>query len=285
MLVALAVLGLLLASFIAIAIAISVTGNTNMAEVLRTASNAPLARTLQAMNTIVAMVIPTIVVAWLLNRKPLRLIGFRRQIGMQQVGLVLLITILSMFIGGSLGVINEKLAALFGSDATAKSLEKIYNDTVRVMIDTNGISGYFISLLVMAILPAIGEEMLFRGGLQNFLSRWTRSPWLAIIIVAIIFSAIHGSIFGFLTRFFLGVVLGAIYYYTQNIWLSILAHFLNNAVALTAVFFVLQGGKTMDQAMETDFSQAYWGLLLIPLLFVTLRALPKWKRYTELDNE
>ena len=85
--------------------------------------------------------------------------------------------------------------------------------------------------MVIAFLPALFEETLFRGGMQNLFSRWFKKPLLAIVVTSIIFSAIHGSYLGFLSRFALGFLLGWIYYRTGNIWLNIIGHFFNNAFA------------------------------------------------------
>ena len=106
------------------------------------------------------------------------------------------------------------------------------------------------------------------------MTRATRNPWLSIIVVSILFSLIHFSFFGFLPRLFLGVVLGAIFYYTQNLWLSVFAHFLNNAFAVTAMYIYVRQGKGLEQAMN-DEVVSYWALLFLPILlylFMRLKA-------------
>jgi membrane protease YdiL (CAAX protease family) len=135
----------------------------------------------------------------------------------------------------------------------------------------------------MAVLPAVGEEMLFRGGLQNFLTRATRSPWLSIIIVSGLFSLIHFSFFGFLPRLFLGLVLGAIFFYTQNLWLAVFAHFLNNAFAVTAMYVYVRQGKRMEQAMNDDVV-SYWALLFLPVLIYLFMQLKKTAPAAELQE-
>jgi uncharacterized protein len=127
----------------------------------------------------------------------------------------------------------------------------------------------------MAFLPALCEETLFRGGLQNFLTRSTRNPWLAIIVVSILFSAVHLSFYGFLPRMFLGIILGLIYYYTGSLWLSILAHFANNAFSVSQFYF---GSESIKQAAEetTPVSYVYVGVLAVPfiiVLFIILKRL------------
>jgi membrane protease YdiL (CAAX protease family) len=117
----------------------------------------------------------------------------------------------------------------------------------------------------MGFLPALCEETLFRGGFQNFLSRSVRSPWLAIVIVSIIFSLAHGSFYGFLFRLSLSIVLGFIYQYSGKLWLSILAHFINNAVVITVCYIYMRQGRPMSEVMG-ETTSSYWGLSALPVL-------------------
>jgi membrane protease YdiL (CAAX protease family) len=142
-------------------------------------------------------------------------------------------------------------------------------------------SDYVLALIVMGFVPAFCEETLFRGGLQNFLTRSTRSPVLAIVIVSAIFSAAHFSFYGFLFRFFLGAVLGLIYYYSGRLWLSILAHFINNAVVVTVYYVNTRQGKQLTDAAN-DPTTSYWGLLALPVLIVLFMAFKRLSYGSEL---
>ncbi|HKB43885.1 MAG TPA: CPBP family intramembrane glutamic endopeptidase, partial [Chitinophagaceae bacterium] len=115
---------------------------------------------------------------------------------------------------------------------------------------------------------------LFRGGLQNFLTRSTKMPWLSIIIVSIIFSLAHFSFYGFLSRFFLGAVLGLLYQYSGKIWLNILAHFFNNAFAITALYIYKLQGKSLEDAINNKAS-TFWGILALPIVIVLLMVFKK----------
>ncbi|RYG46859.1 MAG: CPBP family intramembrane metalloprotease, partial [Chitinophagaceae bacterium] len=117
----------------------------------------------------------------------------------------------------------------------------------------------------MAFLPAVCEEALFRGGLQNFLNRGTNMPWMSIIVVSILFSLAHFSFYGFLSRFFLGIVLGAVFHYSGKLWLSILAHFINNALAITVLYISIKNGTSLEEAMAQDAS-SIWGILAVPVV-------------------
>jgi uncharacterized protein len=128
-------------------------------------------------------------------------------------------------------------------------------------------------LIVIGLLPGIFEEVCFRGGLQNILVRWLKNPWAAILLTAILFSVIHISYYGFLVRFALGVVLGLIFYYTGNLWLSILFHFLYNGLQVTALYFVTMSGNKATKDIEENFP--IWAgliaLVLIVYAFIKLK--------------
>ena len=117
----------------------------------------------------------------------------------------------------------------------------------------------------MAFLPAFVKKHYFRGGLQNFLTRSTKMPWFSIIVVSIIFSAVHLSYYGFLSRFFLGIVLGVLYHYSGKIWLNILGHFLNNAIAITVIYILTLQGKPLKDVIN-DNSENFWGIILLPFV-------------------
>lgn len=92
---------------------------------------------------------------------------------------------------------------------------------------------FFFTIFVVAVLPAIGEELVFRGILQQQLEKKT-NPILAIWVTAIIFSAIHMQFEGFLARMLLGAILCYLFYWTRNLWVPIIAHFIFNAVQIIA---------------------------------------------------
>ena len=112
------------------------------------------------------------------------------------------------------------------------------------------IGGLVINLLVMAFMAALSEEIFFRGLLQQMFIKNKVNAHVAIIITAILFSAFHLQFFGFIPRMFLGIILGYLYYLTQNLWVSIIAHFCNNAFAVIAMHFYNQ--ETTEDVANTQ---------------------------------
>ena len=115
---------------------------------------------------------------------------------------------------------------------------------IEAFLKMDGFWDLLYTLLVMAIVPAIWEELIFRGYLQQTAYNWLRNPHVAILIIAFLFSAIHFHIEAIIPRFFLGVLLGYLYYWSKSLWLPILAHFVNNAQAVIFAYplFKVDGG-------------------------------------------
>src|SRR5690606_9164914 len=93
-----------------------------------------------------------------------------------------------------------------------------------------------LAFVVVVVLPAIGEEIVFRGMIQNDFYRATRNAHLSIWITAILFSAIHLQFYGFFPRMFLGALFGYLYFWSGNLWMPVLAHFVNNGFTLISLY-------------------------------------------------
>lgn len=93
-----------------------------------------------------------------------------------------------------------------------------------------------INLVVIALIPAIGEEFLFRGVIQRGLIKWKKKPHFGIWISAFLFSALHMQFLGFIPRFLIGGFFGYLFLWSGSIWLPVITHFLNNALAVLVIF-------------------------------------------------
>ena len=101
-------------------------------------------------------------------------------------------------------------------------------------------------VLVMGVIPAIGEELLFRGIVQNLFHSIMQHAHLAIYASALLFSAIHLQFYGLVPRFLLGVLFGYVYWWTKDLTFPIVAHLFNNAFTLVILFFYQQGLVKLD---------------------------------------
>jgi uncharacterized protein len=118
-----------------------------------------------------------------------------------------------------------------------KNLEKEAMTQMQAFLKASSTLDVIVNVFIIAFLPAICEELCFRGALQRILIQITKNAWAGIIVASILFSAFHFQFQGFLPRMFLGVVLGALFWYSSSLWPSIIAHFVNNAVQVVAVSY------------------------------------------------
>lgn len=241
--------------------------------------NANISRLLNTMATLLAFLVPAIVFAKIIKRKPFAYLGFNLKMNLKQVGLVVLITFAGMILSGALGMLNQEIPLSEEWLSKAKALEQTYKNAMLNMAYMNSFSDFLLAIIVMALAPAIFEEVLFRGAFQKVFIEWTKNAWIGIIITSILFSAIHFSFFGFLPRIALGMILGLIFYYTNNLWLSILQHFLNNAFIVTQLYILQSQGKSVEKAMD-ETMPVWWGLIGLSLLVVLFRQLYLQKQIT-----
>jgi membrane protease YdiL (CAAX protease family) len=126
--------------------------------------------------------------------------------------------------------------ALSGLETWMREKEDQLAVLTRFLTDYDDLSQLLIALFVVALLPALGEETLFRGIIQKKLSQQSGNIHMAIWVSAAIFSAIHFQFYGFLPRLMLGAVFGYLYYWSGSLWISVFAHFVNNGFVLVMMY-------------------------------------------------
>ncbi len=125
-----------------------------------------------------------------------------------------------------------------------KDMEKSANELVKVLLHMDSPVELLLNLLTVGVVAALGEELVFRGIVQQQMNKVFKNPIHSIWITAIIFSAIHMQFVGFLPRMILGAGLGYLFYWSRSLWLPILVHFLFNSLQVVAYYFF---GEKADQ--------------------------------------
>lgn len=120
------------------------------------------------------------------------------------------------------------------------------------MLNVHSLEALLFNVFLVAVVPALGEELFFRGTIQRLLSDW-KGALFAIWITAFVFSAIHMQFYGFLPRMLLGAFLGYLLLWSGSLWLPIIAHFVNNSVAVVFYYLKFNGVKVIDvETIGTD---------------------------------
>jgi membrane protease YdiL (CAAX protease family) len=243
-------------------------------KLLNLPQNVGLSRLLNTLGAFLCFLVPAFVLARVVSKKPFSQLGFQSSISGKQFLFILVLTFTSIVLSGALGTINEWIPLPQKWYAKAKEMEEAYKASMLTMATMKTFTDYLLALLVLATAPALFEEVLFRGGFQQVFIGWTNSKWAGIMITSILFSAIHFSYFGFLPRVVLGLVLGLIFYYSKNLWLSILLHFLNNALVVTQLYAVSKQGKSIEKTVDENVP-VWWGIFALIALIFLLRAFKK----------
>ena len=203
----------------------------------------------QAISSALMFIAPPLILYAITRSQPMRAIGFRKY----NTAWMLLIGVALMFISLPLTNLltswNEKmnLGATFESlEAMLKQMEEAAGDLTERMLQVDSIWGLLGNLLVIALIPAVGEELTFRGVVQQALTKRCKNVHVAVFLSAFIFSFIHFQFYGFLPRMFLGFILGYLFYYSGSIWTSILMHFVNNGAAVVVAYLDYKGLANVD---------------------------------------
>lgn len=272
LLLALLGLGIILSSTIVLGIGSELlhVPMKSVPQLLNDPKNTNISRFLNTLASFLAFGLPTIILGLIVNVKAFDFLGFSTKMSSKQFVLVLMIAFVGLILSGALGEINQTIPLPAKWLAAAKEAEAKYKESMMAMVTMKTTGDYLLALIVMAVAPAIFEEMLFRGALQQIFVGWIKNSFWGILLASILFSAIHFSFFGFLPRVALGLILGYVFYFSKNLWLNIFIHFLYNGIIVTQLFVATKQGKQIDKVM--DETMPIWlGLIAVLSIFVLMR--------------
>ncbi len=131
-------------------------------------------------------------------------------------------------------VLGMAMIANYATGVFDEILENVFQFTpVQPEIGSSNYFSAFEWLFVIinsALIPALIEEFAFRGMILGSLRKYGDMP--AILISALLFAFFHQNFVQIPFAFIVGVALGIAFVVTESIWVGIIAHFLNNSLAL-----------------------------------------------------
>lgn len=169
---------------------------------------------------------------------------------LNNAGLAILIMLLSWPLAQFLYLINMDIPL----PDFLIAMEDSTNDLIEGIVAVNSLPELLLVLVLVALTPAIGEELMFRGLLQRIITYNGLNKHLAVIVSALVFSAIHMQFQGFLTRFALGLILGYLFVFSGSLWISIIAHFLFNGSQVIIAYFTKDMMDFSAEPSWSDFS-------------------------------
>jgi len=220
-------------------------------------SHLSLLRYFQIISHFGMFIIPAIVYAKLMEGSNRTFYGFRNKISVFILFIGGFVMVLMLPFVNVLGDLNSYMhfpESMKGLEDALRTLEKTAEETILALVSDSRWQIYLLNMFMIAVVPAIGEELIFRGILQRKLMQWFGNVHVAVFVSAVIFSAIHLQFFGFLPRVFLGVLLGYMFVWTGSLWLPMFAHFINNGLAVTVAWLHASGHISQDLETFGNFS-------------------------------
>ena len=228
-------------------------------------------RWLQFAQAIGLFIVPPLVLAYLWSDKPIGYLCLDKRPGLESAFFVILFMVLVIPFVNLLGEWNQQLrlpSAFVAIEAQMKASEAEIALLTKKLLDVHSLKGLFGNVFLIAFIPAFGEELFFRGALQRIFQN-KKNAIMAIWLTAFIFSAIHFQFYGFVPRFLLGAFFGYLLVWSGNLWLPVLAHFTNNAVAIVFYYLKHNGFQVFD--IDTlGTGNTFWVGCLSGLLALTM---------------
>jgi uncharacterized protein len=192
-------------------------------------------------------IIPAVIILTKLNPGNQTSIMDIKTLRINDVILVIILAFCAFPVTGLAGQLNSGLVLpdwLSGAGEWIRDKEDYADHLLELIMTPGTFAGMLLNLLIIAALPAISEELIFRGIFQKIFQNIFRSGHLSVWFTSFIFSAIHLQFFGFLPRFILGLIFGYLFLWSRNLWLPVIAHFINNAVPVAGVY--LKGWEAVN---------------------------------------
>jgi membrane protease YdiL (CAAX protease family) len=234
------------------------------------AGHLDLFRLLQIVQSFFIFVLPPLIFAWLVSENTFEYLSLTKVPPTRWIGAVLILILIAVPALNLIAELNTKMIFPDFMESTLnwmKSKEKEAEMLTENYLGVSTINGLLFNLFMIALLPAVGEELLFRGVLQRLLSDLFRNRHWGVWISALLFTAMHFQFLTMVPRLLLGALFGYLLLWSRTLWLPIIAHFINNAMAVIFYWLWHNGysGKEIDEigTLESSILPALISMLLV----------------------
>ena len=247
---------------------------------------------IQLFQSAAMFLLPPLCMAYLWAKAPMKWLKVDNFQSFKVSSMAILLMLVALPAINLLADINQQMALptfLEPLEAWMKTQEETAKQLTEQFLSVTTYSGLIINILLMALLPAVAEELTFRGVLQRLFQgsnvsdfHTVKVPHIAIWVTAILFSAIHMQFYGFLPRMLMGALFGYMLVWTGSLWVPILMHFTNNAMAVILYFVATRGGWDMEKVDAIGSGDTLW--LGIVSLVLTVVGIYAFRRSTTMSN-
>ncbi len=228
----------------------------------------------QVVQSLGLFIVPPVILGWLYFGSTGKYLFLNKSFTLASVLIVLILMFVSVPAINLTGELNAKMQLpdwLNGVEQWMKQTEESADQLTQAFLNVKSIWGLLFNIFMVALLPAIGEEFLFRGVIQRSFTRITKNHHLGIWISAIFFSALHMQFYGFLPRLLLGGLFGYLLVWSGSMWIPIMAHFFNNAFAVISLYMI--DNNLMSPEVEnfgTSSQSLYYAFISFVIIIILL---------------
>jgi len=219
---------------------ISVSELSNYIGDYKNPHNVAFLKYLQTVQSVGLFIVPAFITGYLMHQNTYAFLGFNVKINMQRAMAAVIIMLVALPLVNYLGIINSTMQLpewLSGFEQWMKDKETGAQELTMAFLVMKNKGQLIFNIFMIGLLPAIGEELIFRGIFQRIFTDWTKNIHWGIFIAAFLFSTMHFQFYGFLPRLLLGMLFGYLFYWSRSIWIPMLVHFVNNTTAVFAYYF------------------------------------------------
>jgi len=240
----------------------------------------PALKMMQVMQALGLFIVPALVFAKLDSNKMVAYLSLHKKPFFYSLICAVLIMLCAQPLINWMAELNSQMPA----PAWMHQSEKDAAEVTKIFLQMDGINDLLINLFMIALIPAIGEELLFRGLFQPLFHKLTNNPHLGIWLSAILFSALHMQFLGFFPRMFMGAAFGYLLLWSGSLWLPMIGHFVNNAGAVLIAYLIQKNGISQEvETVGAGDGGTLYVVVSAAMVFVLLFGVRKFEKGHEMN--
>ncbi len=239
----------------------------------------------QAISVIVIFIFPPLLFALFWTKTKVHYLGITTKVSLKTLFISAILILLALPLINWIATLNEQMnlpETFSGIEAWMKKSEESAKKITEAYTQGTSMTVLITNLFVIALLAALSEELFFRGMLQKVLIECFKNKHIAIWTGAILFSAFHMQFFGFFPRMLMGAYLGYLFLWTGSLWPGIIAHFVNNGMAVFLVWLSNRGVISADVdkigTFENEIMYVITSTVLVILSLILIYRMEKKRR-------
>jgi membrane protease YdiL (CAAX protease family) len=217
----------------------------------------------QTIGVIILFILPAILFSIFWTQPRIHYLGITTKPALSTLIISVIGMLMAMPLINVLAEMNQHMqlpVAFNGVENWMKQTEAKATELTEILTKGTSVNKLVLNLFVIAFMAALSEEFFFRGIVQKVLIECFKNKHVGVWIGAILFSAFHMQFYGFIPRMMMGAYLGYLFLWSGSLWLSMAAHFINNAAAVYVMWLVNRGAVSAN--IDTVGAEEGQGILI-----------------------